>query len=158
MPSSQLRIIGGSTYSIKREQLLQEEVRSLGLEDAVSLAGWVDDPRILIRQSTALVVPSKCREALSNVPLEGNVVSVPSIVSPDGGLPELIQDGIDGIVCQDKSSESLADAMLRLAPDPEPAASMGSQARASLESRFGWARFVSGWTDVFLGSQQDPSK
>ena len=158
VPSSRLNIIGGSAYSDERQQRLAEEVRARGLTDAVKLFGWVDDPTDIVRGSTALVVPSKWNEPLSNVPLEAKAVSVPSIVFPDGGLPELIQDGVDGIVCNDKSAESLANAMLRLAHDPGLAASMGEEARASLESRFGWDRFVRGWTDVFLDSHHDSLK
>jgi glycosyltransferase involved in cell wall biosynthesis len=64
-----------------------------------------------------LVVPSLWEEPLGRVILEAKAHGVPVIVTPRGGMPEVVRDGLDGIILPDVRAESIRSALLRLAED-----------------------------------------
>jgi glycosyltransferase involved in cell wall biosynthesis len=73
-----------------------------------------------------LVVPSICLEVFGLVVLEAFTAGRPVIVSDAGGLPELVRDGVDGLIVPHGDSSSLASAMSGLAADPTQVAGMSS--------------------------------
>ncbi|HON91762.1 MAG TPA: glycosyltransferase [Sedimentisphaerales bacterium] len=95
---------------------LQERVRRLGLEGIVTLGGLHENPAVALRAFDVVVVPSR-REAFGLAALEAMRMRVPVVVSPVGGLPELIQDGDTGIVLPRLDAGSIAGAIQRLASD-----------------------------------------
>jgi glycosyltransferase involved in cell wall biosynthesis len=95
---------------------LEDHVRSLGLERMVVLAGLCEDPARVMRAFDAGVVPSR-REAFGIAALEMMRMRVPVIVSPVGGLPELIRDGATGVVLPRPAPEEIAQAVRKLRED-----------------------------------------
>ncbi len=96
--------------------LLESRIRELGLEGTVILGGLHENPAAVLRAFDVVVVPSR-REAFGISALEAMRMRVPVIVSPVGGLPELIQDGETGIVLPRLDAECIAEAIRRLAAD-----------------------------------------
>lgn len=86
------------------------------LQGVVVLAGLQENPAALMRAFDAAVVPSR-REAFGIAALEWMRMRVPVIVSPVGGLPELVRDGQTGIVLARLDAEGIAEALRRLAQD-----------------------------------------
>ena len=84
----------------------------------------------------ALVMPSLCPEVFGMVALEAMAAGVPVIASRLGGLPEVVTDGVDGILVAAGDTDALAGAMRRLADDPGLAAGMGAAGRRAVASRF----------------------
>lgn len=99
-----------------QRQDLEERIRRLGLEGIVTLAGLHENPAALLRAFDVVVVPSR-REAFGIAALEAMRMRVPVVVSPVGGLPELVRDGDTGIVLPRLDAESIAGAIQRLASD-----------------------------------------
>ena len=64
-----------------------------------------------------LVVPSLWEEPLGWVVLEALSHGTPVIVTPHGGMPEVVRDGIDGIVLPDDHPSSIREALARLIED-----------------------------------------
>lgn len=95
---------------------LEERIRRLGLEGIVMLSGLHENPAAVIRAFDMAVVPSR-REAFGIAALESMRMRVPVIVSPVGGLPELVRDGETGIVLPRLDAEAIAKAIRRLASD-----------------------------------------
>jgi glycosyltransferase involved in cell wall biosynthesis len=95
---------------------LEERVRTLGLERTVVLAGLCADPARVMRAFDAGVVPSR-REAFGIAALEMMRMRVPVIVSPVGGLPELVHDGTTGVILPRPVPEEIARAVRRLRAD-----------------------------------------
>ena len=62
-------------------------------------------------------MPSRYREGLPKAVLEAMIQGVPVVVSRIGGMPELIRDGIDGIVVDPRCEDCLADALALLHSD-----------------------------------------
>jgi glycosyltransferase involved in cell wall biosynthesis len=95
---------------------LERRIRRLGLGRTVVLAGLHENPAMLMRAFDVGVVPSR-REAFGIAALEMMRMKLPVIVSPVGGLPELVRDGRTGIVLAELSAAALAEAIQRLEQD-----------------------------------------
>ena len=74
---------------------------------------------------------------------------MPSIIFAGGGLSELIEDGVDGIVVQNRSSEDLADAMLAYCRNPNRVRIDGTRARASLTERLQTDQYAPRWREIY---------
>jgi glycosyltransferase involved in cell wall biosynthesis len=83
-----------------------------------------------------MVLPSQWYEGVPMVLLEAMSASKPSIVSSIGVLPEMIRDGINGLVFAPGAREELSERMKRLYADPEGAREMGKKGRALFEEKY----------------------
>ncbi|HPC95981.1 MAG TPA: glycosyltransferase family 4 protein [Sedimentisphaerales bacterium] len=95
---------------------LAKRIRRLGLERIVVLAGLHENTARVMRAFDLAVVPSR-REAFGIAALELMRMRVPVIVSPVGGLPELVRDGETGIVLSRLDVETIAQEIRKLASD-----------------------------------------
>jgi glycosyltransferase involved in cell wall biosynthesis len=68
-------------------------------------------------------------EAFGNVMLEAQAMMLPVVCTNAGGLPEAVADGQTAIVVPRRDSRALADALLRLARDPEERQRLGAAGR-----------------------------
>ena len=101
-----------------------------------------------------LVVPSTWIDATPRVILEAFSAGVPVIAYRSGGIPELIEDGITGILTRGAGTpvrrvethldarNSLAEAIQELLANPEQMSSIAIAARKSWEERFTVQRYV----------------
>src|SRR5690606_33638739 len=71
-----------------------------------------------------------------------------AIVFPSGGLPEMIEHGVDGLVCPNSSREALLAALRFYADSPAAVIEHGEAARRSSE-RLGTLTFAQQWLDVY---------
>jgi glycosyltransferase involved in cell wall biosynthesis len=111
------------------EPALRAYVRELGLGDAVRFLGFVSPVQGAIEEAGIVVVPS-LGEGFGMVALEAMERSRPVIASDVGGLPEIVEHGVSGVVVPAGDAEALADALVALASDPSRAAAMGRAGRA----------------------------
>ena len=93
------------------------------------------DLEAIVATSVATVVPSRWYENQPMTILESYAAAVPAIVTSLGGSPELVVDGVDGLVVPPNDPPALAGAMTRLAGDPEAAWAMGRSGQARLLER-----------------------
>lgn len=119
---------------------LQKQVDRLGAD--VRFAGQLDRDALaeLYRQASVLVLGSH-REGLPNVVGEAMAQARPVVATRVGGIPELVQDGVNGVLIPPGDPEALASALSRLAADPHEARQMGLAARTTIE-HFGWDRMI----------------
>jgi glycosyltransferase involved in cell wall biosynthesis len=82
-----------------------------------------------LRRSRAAVLPSRWNENNPMSILEARTVGIPVILSDRGGLPEMVADGVDGLVVGAGDVEGLRRAILRLAEDRDEAAALGAAGR-----------------------------
>jgi glycosyltransferase involved in cell wall biosynthesis len=120
-------------------------VRDLGLTDSVTLTGWVDpvDVPALLRASQVLVLPSR-HEGQSMAVLEAMANGLCVIVTPVGGMPELIADGC-GILVPTGDVHLLAKALDNVVSDDQTRMRMGAAALQRVKDQFDidviWRRF-----------------
>lgn len=108
-------------------------VHAIGFRpDAVGLAGACD----------IAVMPSVEREGLPKSVLEAMAQGVPAVVSNVGGMPEVVEDGISGLVVPPKNSAALTAAIRHLASDNALRKQMGQAARARVEGAFNIRRTI----------------
>jgi glycosyltransferase involved in cell wall biosynthesis len=105
-----------SNVSLERSGLTLE-----GVADANALC-------IALREATLSVHPSYIDNSPNSV-CEAQILGLPVIASEVGGVPSLIEDGVDGILFPSGNAEALVEAICSLAEDVPRRASLGEQAR-----------------------------
>ncbi len=86
---------------------LQEYVIQLGVKNRVSFLGFIPDAAALIAGFDAFVLPST-KEGMPFVILEAGSLEVPIIATRVGGIPDVIEDGVDGFLVPTHDCEQLA--------------------------------------------------
>jgi glycosyltransferase involved in cell wall biosynthesis len=121
--------------------VLQEQATRLGAN--VRFTGFLshDELDVLYRQASVLVLASES-EGQPNAVLEGMAHARPVVVTPVGGIPDLVDDGVNGLLMPYGDPSALASALARLAEDPDSARRMGVAARQTVE-QFTWERMIS---------------
>ncbi len=124
---------GGSGY----RKALEQRIDELGLQDHVSLLGAIsaEDVRRFLLSAHVFALAS-WHEPLGVAYMEAMSCEVPTIGTKAGGVPELIRDGLDGLMVEPKSPDALANAILLLARNPQDALRLGQAGRARIVDRF----------------------
>lgn len=113
----------------------ERQARDLGLAERFHFLGKRGDvPAILAHLDVSALCSTS--EGLSNVIMESMAVGKPVVATRVGGNPELVQDGVTGLVVSPADSAALAKAIGALLDDPARAGSMGAAARQVAEERF----------------------
>jgi glycosyltransferase involved in cell wall biosynthesis len=146
----ELNLVGGSIHDDEFISQLRDWTRIHQLQERVHFIGMVKDPSSFYAKAMIHIAPSIWNEPLANVVLEAKRMGTPSVVFPSGGLPEMIQHGIDGYVCRDRTVEALVEALEWMLSDTDRLAQMGAAARVDYETRFGRQRFLEEWSQVYL--------
>ena len=112
-------------------------VAELGLADTVELAGWVGPERKadLLRTCDVLVLPSYF-EGLPMAILEAMAAGLPVISSRVGGIPEVLQDSVNGLLFSPGDIPALARCFEQLGSDRSFASRIGSAGRECVSRRF----------------------
>jgi glycosyltransferase involved in cell wall biosynthesis len=109
-------------------EALRRRVEGEGL--AVQLKGFVTREVLdrELRSTTAALLPSQCYENCPMSLLEASALGVPTIASDIGGIPELVTNGVDGILVTPGDETALAAAVNALAATPSLAEALGEAA------------------------------
>lgn len=116
-----LREIGAASFIVvgKEEEVkiadLQGQVRRLGMEEFFTFTGMLDDPRPAIAAADIGVVSSTDSEVISRATQEFFAFGVPVVASRVNVLPEMVEDGVNGILFEPGDAAGLAEGILRLA-------------------------------------------
>ena len=95
-----------------------------------------DNLRNLIRNCIFTIVPSEMYETFSFATLESFALGKPVIGARIGGIPELIDNGIDGLLFEPKDVKDLKKKIDYLLSDKELVVEMGRNARKKVEERY----------------------
>ncbi len=117
-----------------REDLLRL-AEELSLRQRVKFLGETRDVPALLARASLFVLPSQT-EGISLTLLEAMATGLPVAATRVGGNPEVVADGVTGLLAPPRSPEALAAAILRLRRDPERAAVMGLAGRDRAEAEF----------------------
>lgn len=114
---------------------LEQKAQDLGIADHIVFLGKREDIPGLLKQMHVCVLPS-LSEGLSNALLEYMAAGKPIVATAVGGNPEVIEDGINGILVAAKDSEALADKICLCLEDKTLADKLGHKARQTVEQKF----------------------
>ncbi|HAP24628.1 MAG TPA: glycosyltransferase family 1 protein [Achromobacter sp.] len=127
-----------------------QEVEKLGLADRVIFAGMLDDVRPFLAALDVGFVLSYRVETISFACREMMSMGLPVIVSDQGGLPENIDEGVDGWVVPKNAPDAVARVMAGILADPACIGRMGPAARAKSLAEFGLEKFAQRTEQVYL--------
>lgn len=123
-----------------RGELLEEGTRFIESNklDKIHFLGFQsgDDLIRLLKESRFVVAPSEWYENCPMVILEAFAAGKPVIATKMGGIPELINDGVDGMLYESGNADELANCIRKLAENPELAVEMGRNARKKVEQNY----------------------
>ena len=118
------------------EEEYEERLKQLSDQDIVRFYGFSTDMPQYYERAGVVVVPSY-HEGMSNVILEASASGRPVIASDISGCREAVDDGMTGILCRSRDSESLAEAVrCMIDKTPDERAEMGRRARGKMEREF----------------------
>jgi glycosyltransferase involved in cell wall biosynthesis len=106
------------------------------LADRVEYLGFVSDMPQRYRTMDVVVVPSRHADPAPNVNLEAMAAGLPVIATDVGGSPELILDGVTGLLVPPRQPAAIAEALRRLIADPELRLRMGRSGQARCREVF----------------------
>ena len=132
LPRARL-VLGGVGNLDEVRKLIQQ----LEIQARVSCPGWLGPEKKLaaLATSTLFVLPSYA-EGMPMALLEAMSWRLPVISTSVGGIPQVIQNEVNGLMLAPGDIESLAAAMRRLLEDPALRERLGSAARATIETHF----------------------
>jgi glycosyltransferase involved in cell wall biosynthesis len=129
---------------------LERLVASLNLRDRVLLTGQVSQDKIpLCLRASDLFVLNSETEGLSHVLLEAMAVGIPIIATDAGGNPEVIEDGVNGLLVPIDNQEKLKEAILMVLQDKELAEDFVKRSKEKVAQTFAWDVMVERTLDVF---------
>jgi glycosyltransferase involved in cell wall biosynthesis len=126
---------------------LEQQARDLGIADRVRFHGAMDFDavtaayrRAAVCVAPSIVGPGGRQEGIPNVMIEALAHGKSAVSTPISGIPELIEDGVSGLLVPPEDPDALAGALLRLGSDPDFAASLGRRGRETVEREFDLSR------------------
>ena len=122
----------------EREKLLGR-ARELGLQDSVIFAGSQSNDELpaFYADADIVAIPS-LMEATSIAGLEAMASARALVATRVGGLPEIIDDGVTGLLAPPRDPEALSAAIIRLIENSDLRRQLGQAARARVEREFTW--------------------
>jgi glycosyltransferase involved in cell wall biosynthesis len=119
-----------------------EDVRMLGMIDHTESSNW-------LARARACVVPSLVRESFGLVVVESMALGVPPVVADHGALPELVQEGVDGVRFRPGDAADLARVLVDIARNPDRWQDLGRAAKRAYDTRFDPDRNLAQLTAIY---------
>jgi glycosyltransferase involved in cell wall biosynthesis len=154
LPESRFVIVGSGP----ERALLVKMARDLGVSDRVTFLGNRNDVAAVLASLDVFVLPS-IAEGLPNALLEAMAAGLPVVATAVGGVPEIVQSGVNGMVVEPAAPDALAEALVRLGQDERLRSEYGAANRALVASNFSVERELAETTLVYrrLLDQLNPS-
>jgi len=134
-----IRDAGNARLMIVGEGYLQKDLERLvskkGLEGKVLFTGFQMNVRDIMACFDVAILPSFF-EGMGRVLLEAMAMKKPVVGSRVGGIPELIEDGVNGFLVDPGNIDQLAAAILRILKDRGLAKKMGAAGRKKIQDKF----------------------
>lgn len=128
---------------------LEEQCRTLGLEDSVLFTGWIPNAASRVMPLFDIFVQPSLWEAMSMVVLEAMAASRPVVVTDVGDNRHVVESGRSGLVVTPGDCRSLAEALLNLIQSSEQRKQFGAAARARFESQYTARRMAEKHEDLY---------
>ena len=144
------QFIGGETAEINAVQFF-EEVNKRELSDLVTYVGRKvrEEKEAFFRQADIFVFPTYYyNECFPLVILEAMEYKLPVISTNEGGIPDIVKDGENGLICEKQNPVSLADCIAKLLDDEELRVKMGSAGHEKFCREFTLDKFENRMRDI----------
>jgi glycosyltransferase involved in cell wall biosynthesis len=146
------------------EEALRAQIASADLKACVRLVGPQTQAQIALRLSHATIFVLPCtREAdggMDNLPtviMEAMAAGLPVISTSLGGIPEMVEHGVNGELVPERDPAAICAAMERLISDPERARRLGDRGRQIAQEKFSIETSARALIELFQGAQSSTS-
>ena len=106
----------------------------------------------MLFRSPCLITEDGDRDGIPNVLAEAMAMGLPAVSTPISGIPELVRDGIEGLLVPQKDSVALADAMAKLLKEPALRANLARAAREQICHCFDSRKTTQQLMELFLAA------
>jgi glycosyltransferase involved in cell wall biosynthesis len=127
---------------------LKALARETHVSDQLIMAGPRSHAAAMLAIMDVVVVPFG-GESFGFVNLEAMALSKPVVSFDSGGMPEVIANGVTGLLASPGNADEMANMVVRLVSDPALRARMGSAGRRRVEREFGLDRYINGLLAVY---------
>ena len=143
-PQVSLDLLGGWDWRAQRETAAR-----LGIGNQIRFHPYLphEDMPAHYRRAYAFLAPTRA-ESFGIALAEAMACGVPVISTRTGAVPELIDDGVNGILVPVNDPLALAEAALELLDDPQKAEEMGRAGRRRVEQDFAWDVIMPSWEEL----------
>ncbi|MDX5934669.1 glycosyltransferase family 4 protein [Acidithiobacillus thiooxidans] len=137
MPAVQGLIVGSPMFGEDAyAQHLEQEIKTLGLENRVKLLGFRSDIPELMKTCDIIAHTSIAPEPFGRVIVEGMLSGRPVVASKSGGPNEIIENGVTGMLYTPGDSQALQSVLSEIINEPEQALLMAQRGRETALNRF----------------------
>jgi L-malate glycosyltransferase len=143
-PDTQVLIFGEGEL----RATLQRQIHQLGLDHNVHLVGFRPDILALLK-SLDVFVMSSITEGLGTSILDAMAASKPVVATRAGGIPEVVDNDVTGLLVPTHTPAAMADAIVRLLQDAGLRRRMGEAGLARVRERFTVERMVDATLEVY---------
>lgn len=148
LQTSPARVILAIAGRGEQEAVLRAQASALGLDDSVRLLGFRSDIPDLLAAADVFAMPS-LSEGLPMAILEAMFAGKAIVASEVGGIPELIQDGVQGILVPASDAGRLTAALRTLVLDGDLRRRMGAAAAERAEGAFSTRAMGARYLDIY---------
>jgi glycosyltransferase involved in cell wall biosynthesis len=134
-------------YDTEYRRDVESDIRALQVGKYVTIPGAIDDLDHL--RSWDIAVNCSRTEGLSNAIQEGMAYGLPTVATAVGGNPELVEDGVTGLLVPDDDEHALAEALARLIQDADLRWQYGQAARDKMERECNWSTILDQWEALY---------
>lgn len=119
------------------EDVITADIRRRGLQDQVRMVGHLSHSDLMEMMVAAnIVIMPSLQEGLGVTAIEASMLGKPVVASRAGGLPEVVADGVSGLLVPPRDSPALARYIQRLIANPSFAADLGRNAKTRASRLF----------------------
>lgn len=143
--------VGAETAEISADRL-REEIQARNIQDVVSYKGkqFGKEKETCIEQADLLVFPTFYQnECFPLVLLEAMQHHLPIVTTDEGGIPDIVKDGENGLICKKNNPGDLAKKIQCLISDPSLRLQMGKNGYMKFRSHFTLDAFEHRLTTIF---------
>ena len=135
---------------------LKSKVLKNGLGENIRFLGWREDMHALMKAADVMVLATHT-EGLPRVVQEAILLECPVISTHVGGIPDLITDGVTGLLAKADDARSLAEKLCRVIDDPDNTERMARQALMHYRTHFTRAKQIDGFRSAVERTMATPA-
>jgi len=128
---------------------LTEKIASEPWRDHVTLLGHRSDVENVLASLDVLVLPSYAHEGIPQIILQAQAMARPVVATRIGGIPEVVVDGVTGLLIEPREADALAEKISSLLRDAALRGKLGTAARAYAEGTHGIDRMGARLLDLY---------
>ena len=129
---------------------LEKLIEKLGIKDSVELKGFVNDARSYLNTFDIFVLPSRSENMPYSL-LEAGYLGLPTIATYVGGVSEVVETGISGVLVPKEDSEAILSSLILMAENPDLRTRLGNKLQEKVRVNFSIEQMLEKTLNTYRG-------